>query len=236
MGKLISFVVLAILLNLTCPAGAECWRWTTNGKPADMDYGFRSLFWMAFDKQRGQPSILFRKDYSYDLELLHYDGRTWQKSWEGYITPPSGFFAGPIGLYFDRNQNTLILIAGIIYDFEIGSLAAFKYVKGQGWIYIAETGNCYIFGYDVLPVYDTKRARAVLILSYCSEGYFFVEFDGFQFHYIEINRNDFAFDAGVAGYNADTGNVVFFGHNRSSLTWEAESYEYDGSSWAKIET
>ena len=233
MPKLRLLIILSVLLCLAIGgiAKAECWRWMSNGIPAAMEYGLGSQTWMAFDEQKGEPAILLWKyQGSSELELWHYDGRTWQQTWGGYVIPPRGNFIGPVGLYFDPNQNALIMIDWILYDFEITSLMAYKYVDGQGWTYLDETmESCY----GGLPIYDSKRGRAVLVLSYCGAGYYFLEFDGYKFHYIEINREEFNFEEGVAGYNPETGRVICLCNNRGYGGYG--TYEYDGNTWRLVE-
>jgi hypothetical protein len=231
---LTKFILSFLMLLAIClQALGNCWQWTTNGIPAEMGYGpDRQQYFMAFDEQQGRPAILLSASQSnYELELWHYDGRVWNKTWSGIVNAPRGYFAGPGGLYFDPNQNALIMIAFIIYDFEIASNMAFKFVEGQGWIYIDETDDTCI-SRNVLPIYDSKRGRAVLVLSYCLQGDFFLEFDGFKFHYIEIDRKEYNFEGGVAGFNAETGRVVCLCDNRGHDGYG--TYEYDGNTWSLV--
>ena len=224
-------------MGLRVPVLAQCWSWTPRGITETMVFDSTSLIWTAFDESRGQPALLIRNTLNtYPLQLWHYDGLKWMISWDGIVTPPSGHFVEPVGLYFDRRQNSLIMIAYITYDFEIVALDAFRFDQNHGWLFIAEAESCGRTQDDILPIYDSRRERAVLILPNCGGADYFLEFDGYQFYNIYIDRSVYDFKHGVAGYNPDTGHIVFFGNNQKSNPQQAETYEYDGCTWIEVET
>jgi hypothetical protein len=236
MRKLISFVVLAVLLSLTCPAGAECWGWDNKGsRGAPVCEINCSPAFFAFDEKSQKLSLTIDRWEGRTVELWTYDGNAWEMVWISTPETPPGWlgYVESLGLYYDQNLEALVLVSHLFVAPEVFCDALYKFVPGAGWRLIVPCLDVWGVGN---VVFDTIRKRAIFTGGFkdpSGRNPSTLEYDGNRFYSI-LNPPDLTFDHGVLGFNPETGKTVYFGSAKEGK--EIETYEYDGSTWVKIVT
>jgi len=238
---------LAFLIAALTPAvhAQECYDWLNRNDILGPDPSQYYPVSLAFDKNVNKMVMLTLSSVvdSDFFALWYLDGDHWEKAWEGDVQTWS-FAIPPCLLYYDRTIHALVWICCYYDPFYGGGLLAFKYDFLDGFISLGEgIGSLCIYSYAYPAAtfaYDTLRKKVVILgTDNCygkrkTIGGILVEFDGQNFNAKEL-EGDLGGFFGVAGYNPDTRNVVFYGLAGENDS-QASTWEYDGSTWVQIQT
>ena len=228
------FLALAFLIFVAQGVQCGCGYWKPNAFEFPPLLNNESIVAIVFDPCRDEFALLRRGGPTY-VSLWFGNGQEWRLAWEWTEGSLDHHFAWPVGMYFDPRLNALVMIVQAIWGSESQTgPQAYKYVEGEGWVFLAEGGG-WCNEYSTPVLWDSRRQRAMLPTCYTSQHEAFLEFDGSEFSYIYWPEPHH-FEYGWAAYDPNRGVVVFWGGMQS---WNIEpfaTYEYDGEHWVLIET
>ena len=249
--KRLHSILLALLcMGMSVQGFSAHWAWVEQEvAPVPWDHTAFPMF-MAYDKSDQKLTLVINDLDDGTVQVWKFIGSMWTKISDGVpdlgSLSDSYHFRSVENLYYDENLDSLAIwgyCAG--YQFETGCHALFNYCPGQGFTLLASciSVSADAWTYPALSaIFDTKRMRAVFVGSFRGRiddkvYNVTIEFDGHDIIYVpNISETPgfIQFGIGTAGYDANSGKIVFYGRRYPEMP--IETWEYNGLTWTLVPT